>query len=148
MLVRSRPVDELLAIHRLHLLPVGMVVDAIHQRRDPLGVEFKGRHFLPEALAALPVAAHDLGVDQLTGQQEDQLLFLAGDGIRGPDRPLPLLVAGAIEEVILIPVRRVHSRRPRLAAPALGPGPRRGLPWLQETYRSLRGVAPIARRWF
>lgn len=74
----ARRLAELLAIHRLHLPGVVVVADAVEQRRDPLGVQLQGRRFLPEPLAACPVAPDDLGLHQLAGEQEHQLLLLAG----------------------------------------------------------------------
>lgn len=117
------------AIHRLHLLAVVVVADFVDQRRDPLGIELEGRHLLPEALAALPVAAPDLCLDQLTGEQEHQLLFLAGQRIQLGVR------AACAAAPALIPVCPVHGCRSRWVASALGPVQRPRLQPLQETYR-------------
>ena len=72
------------AVHSLHLKVVIVVADAIHQGRDPVGIEIQSRYLLPETLAALPVGPHDLGVHQLAGEQEHQLLLLAGHDVQVP----------------------------------------------------------------
>lgn len=53
-----------------------MIPHAIKQVDDPVGIQIQIRHLLPEPVGAHLVCASELGLRQLTGEQEDQLTLL------------------------------------------------------------------------
>lgn len=67
---QKRPVDL------RHGLAIAVITDAVEQGRDPFRIDLEGRHLLPEPLAALPVGQQELGLGQVAGEQEHQLLLL------------------------------------------------------------------------
>jgi hypothetical protein len=119
------PAEVVPMVHRLHLPSVVVIGDAVHQRRDPVRIELQGRHLLPQAQAALPIGAHDLGIHQLAGEQEHQLLLLA---VRKAQLPgcrrfgscrgaaLAWVVVRSLD-LLALPSRRVHRSWLRALSP-------------------------------
>jgi len=50
-----------------------MVRHAVKQMNDPLRIQLKGGHLLPEPLAAVPIRPRELGLRHLAGEPEHQL---------------------------------------------------------------------------
>jgi hypothetical protein len=62
-----------------------MIRRGIEQVNDPVRIQIQGRHLLPKPLGAVLVGPDELGLRQLTGEEEDQLtLFDLG---KAPGRP-------------------------------------------------------------
>jgi hypothetical protein len=62
-----------------------MIRHAIEEMDDPVWFQIQGRHLLPEPLGAVLVGPSELGLRQLTGEEENQLtLFQLG---KAPGRP-------------------------------------------------------------
>jgi hypothetical protein len=121
------------AIHRLQFGAVVVVADAVHQGGDPLGIELQGRHLLPQPPAALPVGAHELGVHQLAGEQEHQLLLLAGRKAHRLWRTWLRSARLRLAVFIVVASGPVHRSCPVDLIPALGRRGGGGQPSLQES---------------
>lgn len=91
------------AIDPVHRLVIGVIVDAVEEGHDPLGIDGQGRRLLPEPIAAAAIAEPELGLDQAAGQLKDHL-------------PLPEFIEAPLESGEVGPVG-VHRRRGRHHAP-------------------------------
>ena len=76
-------------IHSGHLRAVGVVRHAVKQVDDPLRIQLKGGHLLPEASGAVLIRTHKLSLRQLARQLKDQLALLeVRKGQGGGRRPI------------------------------------------------------------